>query len=540
MMSADPFVPDPMNGQAWNRYSYVINNPLALTDTNGYCFLGACSWGHAVGTFLNRTIGAVFRAAPILGTLLEIAASAVLCGPAEAACLASVAFATTTFVNGVTSGNWGKALRAGLIAGITAGLASTAFSMANEITNSAMEAAVDDASAGLPANALGYANPDHLPVGTMYGPPGCPTCFMVTDSGVGALQVNVFGSTLRGGAGAGGAYEYVMGTLHAALTAASFLPSLAGATFSALDGALYAAQGDYRSAGFAIAAATIGIVADAGAARLALAGAERAAGLLGSACSFAKDTPVTTPEGLTPIGELKIGDRVLARSEETGTYAFEPITKVFRHQDPVKIHLALEDPATGATEVIETTPEHPFHVPGRGFVPAGFLKLNDPVSRAPSNEPAGASVVRLMSVSTSQVLRVKALTFDNQPFWAYNLEVGKDHTFFVGAERAWVHNMCASAFVRSLRITDKLSDKLWSKLVRDIHKNGFENNVIKYAMRGEEGFIVHGSNRFAAATYLGRVDELEFQLVELPFLGYKSVEDLVTVAFPKYYGPALR
>jgi RHS repeat-associated protein len=27
MMSADPMVPDPMNGQAWNRYSYVINNP---------------------------------------------------------------------------------------------------------------------------------------------------------------------------------------------------------------------------------------------------------------------------------------------------------------------------------------------------------------------------------------------------------------------------------------------------------------------------------------------------------------------------------
>jgi RHS repeat-associated protein len=25
-------VPDPMNGQAWNRYSYVINNPLAFTD----------------------------------------------------------------------------------------------------------------------------------------------------------------------------------------------------------------------------------------------------------------------------------------------------------------------------------------------------------------------------------------------------------------------------------------------------------------------------------------------------------------------------
>ena len=40
MMSADPFVPDPTNGQAWNRFSYVINNPLAFTDPNGYSGCG--------------------------------------------------------------------------------------------------------------------------------------------------------------------------------------------------------------------------------------------------------------------------------------------------------------------------------------------------------------------------------------------------------------------------------------------------------------------------------------------------------------------
>ena len=37
-MSADPFVPDPLNGQAWNRYAYVINQALSITDPNGYCF----------------------------------------------------------------------------------------------------------------------------------------------------------------------------------------------------------------------------------------------------------------------------------------------------------------------------------------------------------------------------------------------------------------------------------------------------------------------------------------------------------------------
>jgi RHS repeat-associated protein len=36
VLSADPTVPGPGNGQAYNRYSYVLNNPLALSDPSGY------------------------------------------------------------------------------------------------------------------------------------------------------------------------------------------------------------------------------------------------------------------------------------------------------------------------------------------------------------------------------------------------------------------------------------------------------------------------------------------------------------------------
>ncbi|OOG37302.1 RHS repeat domain-containing protein, partial [Polaromonas sp. A23] len=35
-MSADPFIQDPSNLQSFNRYTYVMNNPLALTDPSGY------------------------------------------------------------------------------------------------------------------------------------------------------------------------------------------------------------------------------------------------------------------------------------------------------------------------------------------------------------------------------------------------------------------------------------------------------------------------------------------------------------------------
>jgi RHS repeat-associated protein len=35
-MSPDPIIANPFNGQAFNRYSYVLNNPLALVDPSGF------------------------------------------------------------------------------------------------------------------------------------------------------------------------------------------------------------------------------------------------------------------------------------------------------------------------------------------------------------------------------------------------------------------------------------------------------------------------------------------------------------------------
>ena len=46
MMLADPTIPNPMNGQSYNRYSYVNNRPLSATDPTGYWTLP----GGATGT----------------------------------------------------------------------------------------------------------------------------------------------------------------------------------------------------------------------------------------------------------------------------------------------------------------------------------------------------------------------------------------------------------------------------------------------------------------------------------------------------------
>jgi RHS repeat-associated protein len=129
MQSADPVVPDPMNAQTWNRYSYVANNPLTFTDPNGYCFLGLCGLFNAIGNFFTdvfRAIGNFFRSVPILGTIFQIAAVGIcvvtgVCAGALGPYIgALVAGGASAFVTGVTTGKLGLALRAGFIAAATA------------------------------------------------------------------------------------------------------------------------------------------------------------------------------------------------------------------------------------------------------------------------------------------------------------------------------------------------------------------------------------------------------------------------------------
>jgi RHS repeat-associated protein len=144
MMSADPLVPEPLNGQAWNRYSYVINNPLAFTDPSGY------SWLSEAFHFVQN----LFRSVPIIGAIIRIAAVAIICAGAGPVCAATVAAIASAAVAGITTGRLDAALQAGAIAGATTlafagvgSLASEVGGAAGYLVSIAGEAAVGCASA---------------------------------------------------------------------------------------------------------------------------------------------------------------------------------------------------------------------------------------------------------------------------------------------------------------------------------------------------------------------------------------------------------
>ena len=129
MVSADPTVPDPLNAQAWNRYSYVGNDPLTFTDPSGFSWLSNAF--HSITHFLTSN--------PIVRAIVQIGVTVILTailGPAGAGftiaqAAASAAATGAAIVTGLSGGNLGQILRASAIAGLTA----FAFNVVGSATN---------------------------------------------------------------------------------------------------------------------------------------------------------------------------------------------------------------------------------------------------------------------------------------------------------------------------------------------------------------------------------------------------------------------
>gem|GEM_PF-4271587 len=137
-------------------------------------------------------------------------------------------------------------------------------------------------------------------------------------------------------------------------------------------------------------------------------------------------TPVVPPSGKTePIEKVKPGDFELSRDQNAGDGAKtepEKVTRTFVHYNRDVDTVTFSDGAT-----VTCTPQHPFYVHGRGFVPAGDLKSGDEVAGADGALDPVVSVAKHTGVAT-----------------VYNFEVAGDHTYFVASSPhgLWVHNSC--------------------------------------------------------------------------------------------------
>ncbi len=131
---------------------------------------------------------------------------------------------------------------------------------------------------------------------------------------------------------------------------------------------------------------------------------------------FVAGTPVRTLDGLHAIEEIRPGDKVLSQDTATGALAFEPVL-VTHHNPPARIvRLTLDN-----GEVLLPSIYHRFWICGQGWTMARDLKPGDALRVLDGT-------VTIARAEPAEVVPV------------YNLDVARNHTYFVGEHDYLVHD----------------------------------------------------------------------------------------------------
>ena len=146
-----------------------------------------------------------------------------------------------------------------------------------------------------------------------------------------------------------------------------------------------------------------------------------AAGLKGIQC-FIGGTLVATEDGLKPIENIEVGDKVLAYDETTGEQAYKKVVRLFRNETYEWYHIFVND------EEIVCTGGHPFYSTKYGkFITVKDLETDDKL---------------LFSNGEYGIINRIAVEVLSEPQTTYNFEVEDYHTYYVGENEVLVHNKC--------------------------------------------------------------------------------------------------
>ena len=163
--------------------------------------------------------------------------------------------------------------------------------------------------------------------------------------------------------------------------------------------------------------------------------------------SFDPSTRVVLADGTTkPIGEIKLGDKVLATDPQTGATAAKPVSILHHNHDADLADVTLKDAKTGKKSVLHTTWHHPFwNATGKTWTEAKDLKPGDKL-RSPDGE------------TTETVAAVKVWTGLK---WMDDLTVNDTHTYYVlaGATPVLVHN-CGGRDPKTGKLDDDTYDAI--------------------------------------------------------------------------------
>jgi len=132
---------------------------------------------------------------------------------------------------------------------------------------------------------------------------------------------------------------------------------------------------------------------------------------------FSAGTNVKTDEGYKTIEDIKVGDMVQTKDEETGEVGYHPVEELFQRETEETYQVTVK----GTT--ITTTEEHPFWITGKGWVEAKDLKEGDKLQ-----DPDGKEYP------------IEKIEIKNERTTVYNFRVQGVHNYFVTELQIWTHN----------------------------------------------------------------------------------------------------
>ena len=151
------------------------------------------------------------------------------------------------------------------------------------------------------------------------------------------------------------------------------------------------------------------------------------------AACFVEGTKVLTPSGLVNIENVKVGDRIISKNNETGKIEEKDVLKVAEHEikyNTLKIYVSDSE--------IEVTKNHRMYLKDVGYTEARNLKVGDILVNVNNVE---LPIEKIEEVKNTGIKKV------------YNFIVEDNHNYFVGIDSILVHNKCfvAGSKVLTLR-----------------------------------------------------------------------------------------